>query len=249
MKEIGNGRIAAFTSAVGSAGTIAAGDQIKVAFPEAKIAALEPYECSTLYNSGRGQHRIEGIGDKMCTLIHNVLNTDFVTLIKDDDTIKGLKIIHDGVDVLVEQGIPKEIALQLKDSFGPSGLCNVIGAIKMAQYLKLGPNDNVVTIATDGYDRYESVLEDLERRYLETEDFVLRRWFNDIFRKIGEEDVHDFRSDERKQQLFKQKEKDWIKFGYTIEYLESMQEQGFWDKEYELHKHYDKLIKKLREEN
>ena len=246
VKGIGNGRIAAFTSAVGSAGTIAAGDQIKDVFPEAKIVALEPYECSTLYNAGRGQHRIEGIGDKMCTLIHNVLNTDFVTLIKDDDTIKGLKIIHDGVDILVEQGINKEMALQLKDSFGPSGLCNVIGAIKMAKYLKLGPNDNIVTVATDGYDRYESVLEDLERRYLETEDFVLRRWFNDIFRKIGEEDVHDFRSEERKQQLFEQKEKDWLKFGYTKEYLDSMKNQEFWDKEYELQQEYDKRIKEMR---
>ncbi|MBN2882422.1 MAG: pyridoxal-phosphate dependent enzyme, partial [Clostridia bacterium] len=80
VKGIGNGRIACFACAPGSAGTIAAGDEIKNAFPEARVAALEPYECSTLTNGGRGQHRIEGIGDKMCTLIHNVLNTDFVVL-------------------------------------------------------------------------------------------------------------------------------------------------------------------------
>jgi cysteine synthase len=248
VKGIGNGRIAAFTSAVGSAGTIAAGDQIKASFPEAKVVALEPYECSTLFNAGRGQHRIEGIGDKMCTLIHNVLNTDFVTLIKDDDTIRGLKLLHDGTNVLVEQGIDKDIAIELRDAFGPSGLCNIIGAIKIAKYLKLGPNDNVVTVATDGFDRYESVLEDLERRYLETEDFVLRRWFKDIFRKIGEEDVYDFRSAEKKQQLFDQKEKDWLKFGYKKEYLDAMKSQDFWDKEYTLHEHYDDLIKKMREE-
>ena len=47
----------------------------EVAFPECKIVALEPHECSTLTNGGRGQHRIEGIGDKMCTLIHNVLQS------------------------------------------------------------------------------------------------------------------------------------------------------------------------------
>ncbi|QMS84398.1 PLP-dependent cysteine synthase family protein [Candidatus Xianfuyuplasma coldseepsis] len=249
VKDIGNGRIAAFTSAVGSAGTIAAGDQIKQAFPEAKVIALEPYECSTLTNGGRGQHRIEGIGDKMCTLIHNVLNTDFVALIKDDDTIKGLKIIHDGIDILQEQGITKEQALVLQESFGPSGLCNIIGAIKMAKYLRLGPEDNVVTIATDGFDRYNSVLEDLERRYLETEDFVLRRWFNDIFRKIGEEDVFDFRSPQKKEQLFHQKEKDWLKFGYSKAYLDSMKDQSFWDQEYEKIKHYNELIKKLREKS
>ncbi len=86
VKDVGNGRIAGFTSAPGSAGTIAAADRIKTAFPEARIAALEPYECSTLANGGRGQHRIEGIGDKMCTLIHNVLNTDFVILIKDEES-------------------------------------------------------------------------------------------------------------------------------------------------------------------
>ena len=208
VKGIGNGRISAFTSAVGSAGTIAAGDQIKAAFPEAKIVALEPYECSTLTNGGRGQHRIEGIGDKMCTLIHNVLSTDFVALIKDDDTIKGLKLIHDGIDILVEQGVDRELALCMKELFGPSGLCNIIGAIKIAKYLKLGPDDNIVTIATDGFDRYDSVLDDLDRRYLETEDFVLRRWFIDIFRKIGEEDIFDFRTKERKEQLFHQKEKE-----------------------------------------
>jgi cysteine synthase len=246
VKGIGNSRIAAFTSAVGSAGTIAAGDEIKEAFPEAKVVALEPYECSTLTNGGRGQHRIEGIGDKMCTLIHNVLNTDFVALIKDDDTIKGLKIIHDGMNILEEQGITKEQAKLLQESFGPSGLCNIIGAIKIAKHLKLGPHDNVVTIATDGFDRYHSVLEDLDRRYLETEDFVLRRWFQDIFRKIDDEDVFDFRSDEKKEQLFHQKEKDWLKFGYKKEYLDAMKSQSFWDNEYAKIKEYDQKIKQLR---
>lgn len=249
VEGIGNGRIAAFTSAVGSAGTIAAGDGIKAKFPECKVVALEPYECSTLMNGGRGQHRIEGIGDKMCTLIHNVLNTDFIALIKDDDTVRGLKVIHDGEAILKENGISHETAQSLKDLFGPSGLCNVIGAIKIAKHLKLGPNDNVVTVATDGFDRYNSVLEDLERRYLETEDFVLRRWFEDIFRKIDDVDVVDFRTQEMKEKLFKQKEKDWLKFGYKQEYLDSMKSQEFWDNEYKKHEKYDELIIKLREEN
>jgi cysteine synthase len=249
VKGIGNGRIACFASAPGSAGTLAAGDQIKIAFPEAKVVALEPYECSTLMNGGKGQHRIEGIGDKMCTLIHNVLNTDFIALIKDDDAVRGLKVIHDGVDILVEHGVDKEIANCMTDLFGVSGIANIIGAIKMAKYLKLGPNDNVVTIATDGFDRYDSVIEDLERRYLETEDFVLKRWFNDVFRKNGVEDIVDYRTDAQKEKLFKQKEKDWLKFGYKQEYLDSMRHMDFWDKEYEKVHEYDKKIKKLRTES
>ncbi len=248
VKGIGNERISLFTSAPGSAGTIGAGDEIKAAFPEAKVTALEPYECSTLTDGGRGQHRIEGIGDKMCTLIHNVLTTDFITLIPDDDAVRGLKIIQDGTDVLVEMGLEKSEAEALRDIFGVSTICNILGAIKMAKHLKLGPEENVVTVATDSFDRYDSVIEDLENRYLETEDYVLRRWFKDIFLRADTSDITDFRSSERKEQLFKQKEKDWLKFGYSKAYLDAMREMKFWDAEYEKVFDYNELIAKYRKQ-
>jgi len=246
VKGVGNGRIACFASAPGSAGTLAAGDEIKKAFPEAKIAALEPYECSTLANGGRGQHRIEGIGDKMCTLIHNVLTTDFVVLIHDDDAVRGLKVIQDGLDALAELGVPRESAESLRGLFGVSGICNIIGAIKMAHYLRLGPGDNVVTIATDGFDRYPSVLEDLEKRYLETETFVLKRWAKDIFLQAGTDHIYDFRDAESKERLFQQKEKDWLPFGYTREYLDSMRHPEFWEAQYEKVNYYNQKIRELR---
>lgn len=250
VKDVGNGRVAAFTSALGSAGTIAAGDHIKEVFPEAKIVALEPYECSTLTDGGRGQHRIEGIGDKMCTLIHNVLTTDFVAMIKDDDCVRGLKLIHDGSKILVEAGVDSELAESMKDLFGVSGICNILGAIKMAKHLKLGPDDNVVTIATDGFDRYDSVLLDLDRRYLETkQDFVLRRWKKDVFDQVDTDMIMDFRSKEMKEQLFKQKEKDWLPFGYTKEYLDSMKSEEFWNNEYAKVQTYNAKIIELREED
>jgi cysteine synthase len=246
VKGIGNGRIAGFTSAPGSAGTIAAGDQIKAVFPEAKIAALEPYECSTLANGGRGQHRIEGIGDKMCTLIHNVLATDFVILVEDEETVQGLKIFRDGVDSLVKLGINREFALGLRDAFGPSGICNVLGAIKLAKFLRLGPGDNVVTVATDGFDRYQSVLDELNCRYLETAPFVLDRWTSDIFLGATDDHVYDFRKASVKEQLFKQKENDWLKFGYSQQFLDSMREQTFWDEQYAKVPYYNKKISTMR---
>jgi cysteine synthase len=232
VKGVGNSRIAGFTSAPGSAGTLAAGDQIKANFPEAKVAALEPYECSTLANGGRGQHRIEGIGDKMCTLIHNVLNTDFVILIKDEETVQGVKIFHDGVESLVKIGVDRELAKGLRDAFGPSGICNVLGAIKLAKHLRLGPGDNVVTIATDGFDRYNSVLEDLNNRYLELAPVVLDRWTQDIFLNAADEHIFDFRKAVVKERLFMQKENDWLKFGYSKPFLDSMRSQAFWDAQY-----------------
>ena len=246
VKGVGNGRIAGFASAPGSAGTIASGDQIKVAFPEAKIAALEPYECSTLANGGYGQHRIEGIGDKMCTLIHNLLNTDFVILIKDEETVQGVKIFHDGTESLVRMGMDREFALGLRDLFGPSGICNVLGAIKLAKHLRLGPGDNVVTVATDGFDRYRSVLDDLNGRYLELAPAVLDRWAHDIFIEATDDDVFDFRKTAMKERLYKQKENDWVRFGYTKEFLDSLRSQEFWDAQYAKVREYNEKICALR---
>ncbi len=246
VKDVGNGRIACFISAPGSAGTLGAGDQIKKVFPEAKVVALEPYECSTLANGGRGQHRIEGIGDKMCTLIHNVLNTDFVALIYDDSCVQGLKVFQDGTDVLVKMGVKREVAENLRNFFGISSICNIIGSIKMAKYLRLGPDDNVVTIATDGFDRYPSILKDLEQRVLEINDTVLERWARDIFLKADESEIYDFRRSEAKERLFRQKEQDWLPFGYTKEYLDSMKDPEFWEREYSLVEEYDKKILESR---
>lgn len=246
VKGIGNGRIACFTSAPGSAGTLAAGDQMKKKFPECKIVALEPHECSTLTNGGRGQHRIEGIGDKMCTLIHNVLTTDFICQIHDDDCVRGLEVIHEGEDVLVKRGIKRSVAKQMKDLFGVSGICNILGAIKMAKYLKLGPNENVVTIATDSFDRYDSVIANLKERELEISDHVLDRWFGDVFLEADTNRILDTRGEEAKNALFAQKERDWLPFGYTKEYLDSMKKPSFWEKEYNKVKEYDLKIKKMR---
>ena len=246
VKGIGNGRVACFCSAPGSAGTLAAGDQIKAAFPECKIVALEPHECSTLTNRGLGQHRIEGIGDKMITLIHNALTTDFITQIIDEDCVRGLAVIHEGAEILKKHGVPAKVAESMVDLFGVSGICNILGAIKMAKYLKLGPDDNVVTIATDSFDRYPSVIKNLHDRELEVTDHVLERWFNDVFMEADTRYILDTRGKEMKEMLFKEKEDDWLKFGYKQEYLDAMRKPEFWENEYNKVFEYDKKIKELR---
>ena len=75
-------RLAAFISATGSAGTIAAGDRLKDEYGT-KIVAVEALECPTMLENGFGEHNIQGIGDKHIPLIHNVMNTDVVCAISD----------------------------------------------------------------------------------------------------------------------------------------------------------------------
>lgn len=230
VKDIGNGKIAAFVSAPGSGGTLGAGDQIKYMFNDAKVVAVEPKECPTLYDGGDGNHPIEGIGDKICSLVHNINNTDYITLVDGKDCLKGLKVIEDGQYE------------SLKGLFGVSSICNIIAAIKMAKFLKLGKDDNVVTIATDGVDRYLSVLDLFSK--LEKED--IPAWKREVFDLADTSSIKNTQSKDEKERLYKFKEKCWIPFGYSKEYLDSMKNNGFWDNEYYKVKDYDKRIKEMR---
>lgn len=246
-KSYGNGRVAAFVSAPGSAGTIAAGDEIKAEFPESVICALEPKECSTLFNNGRGTHRIEGIGDKMVTLIHNVLTTDYIGLIHDDDCVVGLELLERRRS-LVERllGVPPGSLAGLAGVFGVSGICNILGAIRLARHLHLGLEDNVITIATDGMDRYPSVLANLEKRRGPLDEARLASWFDEVFRGGDDRDFLDVRPRIEKQRLFRAKEQVWTTFGYSPAYLESMQSQSFWDAEFEKTREVDQAVLRSR---
>lgn len=271
VEGVGNGRVAAFVSAPGSAGTLAAGDAIKVKYPEAAIVAVEPKECSTLFNGGQGSHRIEGIGDKMVVLIHNVRNTDYVMMVHDDDTVKGLRVLSSGTELLSKlcgstlacsraSGAPCprcQISAEngqhdcFRECFGVSSVCNILGAIRTAHHLGLGEGDNVVTIATDGYDRYPSVMEDLARRHGtngQIGDDLLEKWHAEIIGGYSGADFLDVRSTDQQQRLFGAKQEMWTRFGYSDDYLDKMKSAQFWDDEYAKVPEVNASIERLREE-
>ena len=243
----GNGRVAAFVSAPGSAGTLAAGDEIKARYPDSLVCALEPKECSTLFDNGRGTHRIEGIGDKMVTLIHNVLTTDYVMRIHDDDCVMGLELMERRQSLVAElTGCDQGSLALLEGLFGVSGICNVLGAMRFARHLNLGSNDNVVTIATDGFDRYPSVLADLAGRCQPLDRAKLCGWLETVFRSASPDDTLDVRATPEKDRLFAYKEQVWSNFGYSHDYLAQMQAQSFWDAQFEAIVRIDQDLKQTR---
>ena len=83
----------------------------------------------------------------------------------------------------------------------------------MARHLDLGPADNVVTIATDGIDRYPSVLANLENRRGPLDEARLASWFEEIFRGGDARDFLDVRPQAEKKRLFHYKEQVWTTFG------------------------------------
>ncbi len=152
-----NARLAAFVSASGSAGTLAAGDHLKP-ITGARTVVVEALECPTLLYNGFGEHNIQGIGDKHVPYIHNVMNTDFVVGVSDraTDTINVLFETDAGRAYLADRrSVPADVIGALRH-IGLSGICNMLAAIKTAKYLDLGPDDVVMTVATDGADLYAS---------------------------------------------------------------------------------------------
>ncbi|MBK7211799.1 MAG: pyridoxal-phosphate dependent enzyme [Bacteroidales bacterium] len=157
-----NANLAAYISATGSAGTIAAGDYLRTLFPHLKVVASEALQCPTLLMNGFGGHRIEGIGDKHIPWIHNVRNTDMVTAIDDEDCMRLLRVFNEkvGKDYLVSEGFDQELVNSL-NMIGISGIGNILSAIKTARYYEMGSEDIIFTIATDSAEMYGSRLEEL----------------------------------------------------------------------------------------
>ena len=160
-------RLAAFTSATGSAGTIAAGDRLKETYGS-RIVAVEALECPTLLENGFGEHNIQGIGDKHVPLIHNVMNTDVVVAVSDraTDQLQVMFNTEDGLGYLADRRLVPQSVLNTLQHFGLSSICNVLAAITTAKLLNLGPDEAVITVATDGAALYPS-----ERAKVSARDF------------------------------------------------------------------------------
>lgn len=155
-------QLAAYISATGSAGTIAAGDYLRTKFPHLKVVASEALQCPTLLRNGFGGHRIEGIGDKHVPWIHNVKNTNVVTAIDDEYCMRLLRLFNEkeGHDYLASSGVEKEL-IDMLDTIGISGIGNILSAIKTAKHFDLTGDDVLITIATDAAEMYGSRLEEL----------------------------------------------------------------------------------------
>jgi hypothetical protein len=94
------------------------------------------------------------------------MNTDIVVAISDHatDELNVLFNTPAGHDFLAtRRGVPVELIEGLS-SLGLSSICNVLAAIKTARQLGLGPEDVIVTVATDGAAMYTTEREKTEQR-------------------------------------------------------------------------------------
>ena len=241
---IGDGTIAAYCSAMGSAGTIAAGDRLKQVWHDHKIVGLEPIQCPTLYNNGYGSHDIQGIGDKHVTWIHNVMNMDAIMCLDDIECKKGLQLLTEqaGWNTLTKRfGVPQKSVETMATLFGISGVANVLGAIKTAKFYGYGKNDTIVTICTDNIDRYHSVMADMTATYGKMDEAEATARTH-IFRDQKIDWIKEGKTGTRRQ-WHNLKYFSWVEQqGKTVEELNAQLNPEWWQKEQAKVAEIDKML-------
>ncbi len=244
--QIGNGRIAAVVLTVGSAGTIASGDLVKKRFPEAKIVAGEPVQCPTLSLNGYGAHDIQGIGDKHVTWVHNVMNLDGVVQLDDMEAKTLLKLIGSDTGQAYLKGfLPEDLVRTMAETLGISGCANIIAAIKTAKYYGLKAGDNLITVATDGPDRYHSVMAEMP-------DLSESMVYSAYERIVRHQPQWPFFEGDRYNRLrwHNLKYYTWVEQqGKSVQALDAMKDQAFWESEAAKVAEIDALILKFRAEH
>ena len=158
--------LAAWVSATGSGGTIAAGDFLKTVHPGCRVVASEAWQCPTLLENGFGGHRIEGIGDKHVPWIHNVRNTDVVCAIDDQRCMDLMRLFNEkeGHAFLKSEGVPADVVDRLP-LLGISCICNLVSAIKTAKYYEMGESDILLTPLTDSMELYGTRMEEQHQEH------------------------------------------------------------------------------------
>ena len=194
-----NGRLAAYISATGSAGTIAAGDYLRTKFPHVRVVATEALQCPTLLQCGFGGHRIEGIGDKHIPWVHNVRNTDVVAAIDDEACISLMRLFNEpvGQALLLKEGIPEATVKQLP-LVGISGICNILAAIKTTKMFDMDSRDLIFTPLTDSMDLYKSRIEEQQAAHGKYTELLAAKHFARDLQGAAVEHIRELTYNDRK---------------------------------------------------
>jgi cysteine synthase len=224
-------KLAAFVSATGSAGTIAAGDYLKERHGSA-IAAVEALECPTMLENGYGAHNIQGIGDKHIPLIHNVMNTDAVIAVSDQDTDR-LNLAFNSPEGAAYFASRKDIDPSLAAIFSEIGIsswANILASIKLAGTKGYGPEDAILTVATDSARLYRTEADVARRRFFPG-GFGARDAASTVETCLAEasaENVLLLGASERRR-IFNLGYYTWVEQqGISVEDFDRRKDQGFW---------------------
>lgn len=226
VEGIGNSKLVILAYPASSGGLTGASNTTKLTFPYSKTIVVEPEGCSTFYNNKKGVHRLFGMGYGFIPFIHNIMATDYVMPIDENEAIKTLKCIEDfGSKIASEFKIETKAVKPMVQKFGISTVACIISAINLADQLHLSTDDNVVIIGEDTTIPYRDVL-----KAELMEDIEVKQIIEEAFIKTKFRPIIDVTGQRQRERLFKKKNDFWIRRGLDDNILENMRKKEYWEK-------------------
>ncbi len=245
-----NQKLSGYTSATGSAGTIAAGDYLRKINPLIKVLASEALQCPTLLMNGYGGHRIEGIGDKHVPWIHNVKNTDAVSAINDEDPLRILRLFNEkvGSEFVQKLGVNKDLIEKLP-YLGISSISNLLSSIKMAKYYEMNENDVIFTIFTDSAEMYQSRLAEMNENWGAYTEMQAAIDWNSVVKNQSIDYFKEFSYYDKKA-VHNLKYFTWVEQqGKDVDELNAQwYDENYWEEKFSIVPRWDELINKFNAE-
>ncbi len=140
--------------------------------------------------------------------------------------------------------------MQALGNLGLSSICNVLAAIKVARNQRLGPDDVILTVATDGAELYGTELERIvDRDFAGGFDAVAAgETFGAWLVAVADDHVLDATRADR-DRIFDLGYYTWVEQqGVSIEEFESRRHPAFWTATREIVGRWDELIDEFNEQ-
>ncbi len=239
-------RLAGYTSATGSGGTIAAGDFLRTRHPALRVTAAEALQCPTLLEGGFGGHRIEGIGDKHIPWIHNIRNTDVVAAVDDEQCMQLMRLFNEpaGQRFLADQGIESALVEQLP-TLGISSICNLVASIKTAKLFDMNGRDVVFTCLTDSMELYGSRMEEKRAAHGSYDEMLAARHFGRYLEAIETDHTRELTYADRRR-IHNLKYFTWVEQQQRdVDDLRRLWDPDFWSETFAQVDEWDRMIEQF----
>ena len=114
--------------------------------------------------------------------------------------------------------------------FGFSSIANILASIKLAKYMKLGPEDAIITVATDGADLYLTELEKIKKEFVGSYEMTAcAEIFGQYLKGITTEHMLELNQKD-KERIFNLGYYTWVEQqGIKLKDFEIRRNQSFWN--------------------
>ena len=176
------------------------------------------------------------------------MNTDFVVGVTDRAT-NNLNLIFNtniGKNYLNKrQGFEIEFIERLPE-FGFSTIANILASIKLAKYMKLGSDDAIITVATDGADLYLSELNKAKEEFKGIFDEVsCAEIFGQYLKGVNIDNIVECNQKDR-ERIFNLGYYTWVEQqGVNLDDFEKRRDQNYWNEHYKYMLSLDDKIKEF----